>query len=203
VIPVLSKRLFFILNETRIGACSRILRKTEDRRTENCCIAVILVLLLGFSFIALANPSKPGLTSVFQQKRSATEDIIFFQNNEEWLGSVLNKIFSIHTPYGFVQIPLRNCAGISFVDSRNNRETLVTENFNRLTGIVTDQVIHFRIRSTGVQRSIRKEKIRFILFKASLLEKNHIEPYPKTDLFVMTNGDLLTGKPENFKHENT
>ena len=150
------------------------------------------VFLLSFYSPAFAAPQ---LTKVFDKERSAKEDAVFFRNNDVLRGEVLNKNLSINTPYGTLKVPLRKCAGISFEGSRSNTEALVTVNFNRYTGIINDRVILFKIGSSGTKIKIRKEKIRFVLLKTKPNEAKPAETQSKTDLFIMSNGDLLTGNP--------
>ena len=163
-------------------------------------LAVMLTAPFGLSVRAVRadtdQPDKPPLlTSVFEKQRSEVEDVIYFRNNDILRGTVLNKTLGINTPYGNVSVDLRKCAGVSFEGSRANTEALVTVNRNRLTGIITDRVIRFKIGSSGETIDIRKEKVRFILLRRLADELDFIDPNAKRDLFVMTNGDLLTGKP--------
>ncbi|MDD5092514.1 MAG: formylglycine-generating enzyme family protein, partial [Candidatus Wallbacteria bacterium] len=135
------------------------------------------------------------LKTVYQQTRSATEDVIYLRNNDVLRGEVLNQSLSITTPYGEMTVPLRKCAGVSFEGSRANTESLATVNFNRFTGIIRDQVINFRISTSNTVIPVRKEKIKYILFKINEAEKSYLKD-KKTDLFLMANGDLLTGLPD-------
>ncbi len=153
------------------------------------------VFLIFFYSVASAAPR---LTKVFDKDRSDKEDAVYFRNNDVLKGEVLNGDFTITTPYGMLKVPLDKIAGISFEGSRSNTEALVTDNFNRYTGIINDRIIRFKIGSSGTEIKIRKEKIRYILLKTKAGEA---EPGAdaKTDLFIMANGDLLTGNPEQDK----
>ncbi len=136
------------------------------------------------------------LTTVFDQPRSDKEDVIFFRNRDVLRGTVLNSSLGIDTPYGAANVELRKCAGVSFEGSRANTEALVTVNRNRLTGIISHRTIKFRIGSSGEEIEVRKEKIQFILLQRSANELDFLQKAKSRDLFVMANGDLLTGKPE-------
>jgi len=137
----------------------------------------------------------PQLIKVFDKERSDKEDAVFFRNNDVLKGEVLNQDFTITTPYGMLKVPLDKCAGISFEGSRSNTEALVTVNLNRYTGIINDRIILFKIGSSGTEIKIRKEKIRFILLRTKANEAELGKSEEKTDLFIMANGDLLTGNP--------
>ena len=138
--------------------------------------------------------SDGGLGSVFERERSTTEDVIYFRNTDELRGTVLNDVIEISTPYGDVKLNLRRCAGVSFEGARANTEAIVTVNQNRLTGIGKDRVIIFKIGTSGEEIPVRKEKVRFIVLKRALGELSFLKSKLKTDLYVMANGDLLTGK---------
>ena len=144
-----------------------------------------------------AEAQLPSMSQVFSKQRSETEDVIYFRNNDVLKGEVLNESISVSTPYGDCTVPFHRCAGISFEGSRANTEALVTVNYNRITGIIKDRVIKFRIGTSGAPLDLRKEKIRFILLKRTSRETGFVDPNQKTNLFVMTNGDLLTGLPDS------
>ncbi len=134
------------------------------------------------------------MTHVFGQQRSSNEDVIYFRNNDVLKGKVLNQAISVKTPYGQCEIPLRKCAGLSFEGVRANTDALVTVNYNRITGVVNDRVVKFQIGTSGAPLEIRKEKIRFILLKRESSETGFTSAKAKSNLFVMTNGDLLVGQ---------
>jgi hypothetical protein len=98
-----------------------------------------------------------------------------------------------------VNIPIRKCAGISFEAIRSNAESIVTVNFNRLTGIIIDNTLQFMIGSSGKVISIRKEKIKYIVLQRTASETDFLDNYPESDLFVMVNGDILSGEVMNRK----
>ena len=153
-----------------------------------------LSVIFVFSFVTSAFAS-PQLTKVFDKERSDKEDAVYFRNNDVLKGEILNKNFTITTLYGMLNVPLDKCAGISFEGSRSNTEALVTVNFNRYTGIISDPMVLFKIGSSGTEISIRKEKIRFILLRSKPNEAELGKSENKTDLFIMSNGDMLTGNP--------
>lgn len=133
---------------------------------------------------------------LFQHERADAVDVIYFHNNDVLRGEVLNESLSISTPYGFAEIPLRVCAGVSFERSNANTEELVTIHASRLTGIITERRIRFRIESSGAEITIRKEKIKFILLKKNGGTPAIAGPEGETTLFVMANGDLLNVRTE-------
>jgi hypothetical protein len=159
---------------------------------------VLVFLAVGISQAQEKPPAGKGgdgpLLSVFGKPRLAAEDVISFTNNDVLRGEVTNESIHITTPYSDVVVPLRKCAGISFEGSQTAGETVVTVNSNRITGIVTDRFIKFRIGSAGAEVPIRKEKIRHILLRRSPLESGFIESQQNSDLFIMANGDLLSGR---------
>jgi formylglycine-generating enzyme required for sulfatase activity len=83
---------------------------------------------------------------------------------------------------------------LSFDAARAPTDAVVTVNFNRLSGMITDHVFRFRIGSSGTVVPIRKETVAFVLLKKTSEETDFLKDAEKPDLFVMANGDLLTGK---------
>ncbi len=136
----------------------------------------------------------PLLKSVFGQARSAGEDLLHLKNMDVLRGVVLNETLEIDTPYASIKVKLRKCAGVSFEDSDANTEAVVTVNRNRISGVIRDRIILFRVASSGEEVSIRKEKIRFIVLRRRANERGFLDDLKNRFLFVMSNGDLLTGK---------
>jgi formylglycine-generating enzyme required for sulfatase activity len=134
------------------------------------------------------------LESVFELPRPDREDVIYFRNRDVLRGQVLNEKSTLATQYGMLSVPLRECAGISFEGARTNAEEVVLVNFNRITGILIDHVIRFRVGPAGTEIPIRKEKIRFLLFAKRPDETNFRKDQTKSDLFIMANGDVLSGE---------
>ena len=156
---------------------------------------VILVVVLGACHWATAASSPfPKVETAFDIARPDTQDVIYFRSEDVLRGQVLDEKVSIVTPYGMLSIPLRRCAGISFEASRANAEAIVTVNFNRVTGIVTDHVFKFRIGSSGREVPIRKETVAFMLLKKTPEETDFLKGHETADLFVMANGDVLSGR---------
>lgn len=143
----------------------------------------------------------PQVAIVFEQSRSEKEDVIYFRNKDVLRGQVMNETIRLATQYGMLGVPLRRCAGISFEGARTNTEAVVTVNFNRITGIITDRIIKFRIGSSGTEIPIRKEKIRYVLLKRTPDEIDFLKEHEKADLFIMTNGDVLSGEAVERKVE--
>ncbi len=131
---------------------------------------------------------------LFGMQRLTGEDIIYFTNNDVLKGEVTNELLHLTTPYGEVLVPLRKCAGASFEGTDKASETIVTINANRLKGIVTDRFINIRLPGAGAEVPIRKEKIRYILLRKSPMELGFLNSPAATDSFIMSNGDILTGK---------
>ena len=136
----------------------------------------------------------PILTRVFEQDRLEGEDVILFRNKDVLRGEVLNESVALTTQYGVLSIPLDRCAAISFEGARANTEAVVTKDFNRMTGIITDRHVSFRIGSSGTVMKIRKEKIRFIMMRRGTNSQEAARRSADGDLFLMANGDLLTGE---------
>lgn len=135
------------------------------------------------------------LDQVFGKKRLDYEDSIFFKNNDVAHGKVLDKDIEVYTCYGNVKLELGKCAGISFEESSNNKETIVTVNRNRFSGIVKNTKIKFILSSiSGMRGEFRKESIKYIVFGKKNDELNFLKLKKTKDLFLMTNGDLLTGR---------
>ncbi len=162
-----------------------------------CIFFVTSLLLAALSAPGLGaavSSGVPRMESAFDIGRSDTEDVVYFRSEDVLQGQVLNEKVNVATPYGTLSLPLRRCAGLSFEATRANTEAVVTVNFNRVTGIVTDHVFRFRIGSSGAEVPLRKETIAFIVLKKTLGETDILQGQGQPDLFVMANGDLLTGK---------
>jgi formylglycine-generating enzyme required for sulfatase activity len=170
-------------------------------------IPLASVVLMGLSSLSQAQPAPPKevpakmppMAAVFDIDRSAKEDVVYFRNKDLLRGEVLNQTLTISTQYGQLTIPVRRCAGLSFEGARANTEAVVTVNFNRITGIVNDRVIHFKIGSSGETIPIRKEKVRFVLLQRTPEETGFLAKAGKSDLFFMANGDILTGEAAERK----
>ena len=162
----------------------------------NGMVRQVVWVLVGASLVAsAAETPAPVIGTLFGRQRSEKEDVVYFRNNDVLRGTVVNETVSVNTPYGLLAVPLRRCAGLSFEGARANTEAVVTVNFNRYTGIITDRAIRFRIGTSGTEIQIRKEKVRHVLLKRAADERAFADPKAKTCLFLMTNGDLLTGRP--------
>jgi hypothetical protein len=134
------------------------------------------------------------MNTLFGKQRLAGEDVVFFTNNDVLRGEVTSELLHLTTPYADILIPLRKCAGAAFEDTDKAGETIITVNANRMRGIITDRFINFRLAGAGAEVPIRKEKIRYILLRKSPVELGYLNSPAATDSFVMSNGDVLTGK---------
>ena len=152
-----------------------------------------VIFLAACAYGALADGT--ALAKVFDQERSPANDLIVLWDGKVYQGQILNETLHVMTPYAALTIPTRRCAGVSFEDAAFNTEVLVTVNRNRMSGIVVDRVIRFKPAGVGQEARIPKALIRFILTKTSDEESAFLEERAETDVFVMTNGDVLTGKP--------
>ena len=155
----------------------------------------LVVMLMGLS--AAADEPKaetPLIQRIFELQRSNKEDVIYFRNKDVLRGEVLNDVLTIATQYGMLDVPLQHCAGLSFEGARANTESIVTVNYNRITGIIMDSVINIKIASSDTVFPVRKEKVRFVLLRRNPEELEFIQHSPKADLFLMANGDLLSGE---------
>jgi len=160
-------------------------------------IVGILLLLLAQSTPGSADQNQRYLSAAFGYERSSDEDIVIFYDREMMKGRVLTEKISIRTPYGLIRVPLRHCAGVSFEASAVNQEILLTYNFNRFSGIVVDSFVRFQAGGRSKPINIHKEKIRYLILKKTPVEDRLISSPQKSDLFIMSNGDMLTGKAAN------
>jgi len=158
-------------------------------------VAAILSAVLHAPAAAAAGSSAyPPMELAFDIPRSDAEDVIYFRSEDVLQGQLLSEKIGLVTPYGMLSIPLRRCAGLSFDAARTPTDAVVTVNFNRLSGIITDHVLRFRIGSSGTVVPIRKETVAFVVLKKASDETDSFKDSERPDLFVMANGDLLTGK---------
>jgi formylglycine-generating enzyme required for sulfatase activity len=174
-------------------------RKELQMKINTAKLILLVVILFCQVTQAVEKTVYPPLKTVFQKQRSDIHDTIYFRNKDILRGEVINTDVIIATQYGMLKVPLRHCAGISFEGARANTEAIVIVNFNRITGIITDRVLKFRIKSSGTEIPIRKEKIRYVLLKRSPDETEFLKNHDKSDLFLMINGDLLSGEAEERK----
>ncbi len=124
------------------------------------------------------------------------EDVVYLSNGDILKGQVINHDINITTPYGALAVPLRKCASVIFAGSGPNTQVIQTINNNRLTGIITDRIIQFRTGESDVKLDLRKEHLRTLILRDSQSRNRQTSDGDKTNLFVMTNGDLLTGKAD-------
>ena len=150
--------------------------------------AVALVLLLAFSFTAPASTEPPALASLFGQERTSGQDLVLLKNGEVLAGEVLNTGFTLCTVYGSVDTPKAALAGLSFVGA--SPATAITRNFNRVTGILSDRLIRFKAKDDGAEVELPACGVKSILFR---ITKDETAP-AESDLLVMANGDILTGR---------
>jgi len=157
----------------------------------------LVILALGGAacgFTQAASLPSAQLESVFELPRPDREDVIYFRNKDVLRGQILNEKVTVAAQYGMLSIPLRECAGLSLDGARTNTEEVVLVNFNRITGIILDHVIRFRTGPSSTEIPIRKEKIRFVLLAKKPDEMDSLKGQTRSDLFVMANGDVLSGE---------
>ncbi|MCP3941326.1 MAG: formylglycine-generating enzyme family protein [Desulfobacteraceae bacterium] len=167
------------------------MNKIVIHRLVFCLISIILILLTSGDLFAKQ------VLNVFNKERSVNEDIIYFQNGDVLRGNILNKTFLINTSYGSLSIKADKCAGLSYSKTKDSFTTLLTVNFNKITGWQNSKTVQFRIGSFGRKMNIPTEKILYLIFKRKITEKNFNGYGIKSNLYVMNNGDTLTGKLEN------
>ena len=137
-----------------------------------------------------------GLASVIEAYRpgDAHKDALYFQNGEVLYGKVLTKRLKVMTPYAPLDLPLGKCAVVSFEGDGSHGATVVTRNNNRISGVCDGETLLVRSELSSKPRRVHVEKIGRIVFRKTgshgLLER---PPAPK-HLFVMDNGDILTGR---------
>ncbi len=158
------------------------------------CLTLSLASIVGAQESPLGSTEPNNQNTLFGKQRFANEDVVYFTNNDILRGEVTNEILHLTTPYAEVLLPLRKCAGATFEDTDKAGETVVTINANRMKGILTDRFINFRLGGAGADVPIRKEKIRCILLRKSPAELGYLNSPAATDSFVMSNGDVLTGR---------
>lgn len=154
-------------------------------------LMMVLILIVSHALWAEAEPL-PLLDVVLGQKRSDVVDLIHLKNHEVLRGQVINETVSVVTSYGKVRLPLRQCALLCC----EGAEFVVAVNYNRFSGVIMDQTIRFKDAATGEVVSLRKGKIQYILFKKDPHELDFLTQHDEADLFIMVNGDLLSGESE-------
>ena len=157
-------------------------------------ITIFLMFVSLFSISAAAVPKS--IESIYGENRSQESDVVYFRNGDVLRGAVLGYDLTMVTSYGTISVPYKMCVGISFEGAQANSESIITDNLNRFTGLIMGNKINFKIKSSNTIITIRKEKIKFILFKQEENERSNSKASDNTNLFQMTNGDLLTGQPE-------
>ncbi len=138
--------------------------------------------------------SYPVVVSVFGHQRSKVNDILFFTNGDVMRGQILNESVTIATQYGLIVVPFQFCTGISFINAHDSREVIITSNFNRYSGIITDRMIRFQIGTTGPEITVSKEELNYIVTHTADEEVELFNYNHHADLFIMTNSDLVSGE---------
>ena len=133
------------------------------------------------------------LAHVFKRARVASEDTIYFRNNDVLRGRVVNESFRIVTPYGAVDVATTQCAGLSLSGDEQFVDRLITVRRNQLTGALIEEKVRFVTGTANHEITIPRAKIRQIVFRKREEEAAHLDAPGRFDLLVMRNGDLVTG----------
>ena len=135
------------------------------------------------------------LSSVLDIERPGDADILVLRNGDKLTGAILNKSFTITTPYGKIRFDNRAIAGIDLDGGIHHIESIVTVNNNRFSGFIEEPVFVFKLQR-GPQVEIRREKALKAIFRVREAE---VEGIPRGQFMVLKNGDFFSGKVLNDK----
>jgi len=139
------------------------------------------------------------LRKVFGRDRLQVEDVVYLVGGATLKGTIINKTIIVHTPYGECNVPLRHCAAISMGHAAANREAVVTETYDRMTGVVSTGVFigssfRMKLADSGELISIPKHAAHVIVLAQKHAPGSSLELPEGNRFFVMINGDVLGGR---------
>jgi hypothetical protein len=92
-------------------------------------------------------------------------DVAVFKNGDSASGTVVNKSFTIRTPYlGKMEIPTKKILRIHFRSSQFSQDMIRLSAIDTYQGAIQEKTVQFRVKGTGEVTSLRKENIHTILF---------------------------------------
>lgn len=162
-------------------------------------VTQFFIYLLACNFILLLSSFvfSQTLTHVFEKERSFEDDVIYFRNGDVLRGTVRNRFFNVNASYGSFEIPSDKCAGISFDNQRKGFVIILTVNCNRLSGYQIQNSVVFRLSSSGAEVNIPIQQISHLVFRSRMDEYTPNRFREQSNLYIMNNGDSLTGELEN------
>lgn len=116
------------------------------------------------------------------------EDRLFMKNGDKIVGEVLNKFFTIQTPYARIILKDEELKEIDFQREDSKMDVFLSTNLEKFSGICLNSYIDFQLPEEK-QITILKEKISRIIFA---YKRKPIEAV--STLFKMVNGDLFFGE---------
>ena len=162
----------------------------------NCRILLASLAIVASLSMFARGDEPPYVTynmKLFEQLRSEEHDALHFRDGRILVGEVLDTQVDIVTPYAQMRLPLRRCAWISFTELDLNVEAVVTVDHNRISGYTLGRTVQFREAGSKDAVSIHKEELLFILLRRSANETPGSTWTELPRIFLMNNGDVLTG----------
>ena len=163
----------------------------------SCIVRITATVIVIFTVCSVAHSDEPPYVAynmkLFEQLRSEEHDALHLRDGRILIGEVLDTQVNIVTPYAQMRLPLRRCAWISFTELDLNIEAVVTVDHNRISGYTLGRTVRFREAGSKDAVSIHKEELLFILLRRSANETPGSTWTELPRIFLMNNGDVLTG----------
>lgn len=155
--------------------------------------ALILTLIGGVSIAGsmVAPPARAPapITRVFGVERLRDIDLLIVEDGTLQAGRILNKTFTLRTPYAELRFEQRLLAGIDLDRHGRVGEAIVTINSNQFSGLLEDSV--FTLESqTGSRIKLRREKVRRAIFG---VQETELRGLPQGRWIRLSNGDWCSG----------
>lgn len=101
---------------------------------------------------------------VFGIQMAHDTDLLILLDGSRLAGTILNKTFSLKTPYASLKLESGTLAGIDLENGFQKGEVILTVNSNRFSGYLEDPFFSIQI-SPGEQTQIRREKVGKVIFR--------------------------------------
>jgi formylglycine-generating enzyme required for sulfatase activity len=156
--------------------------------------AIVLACLAGCKYPGPPVMERDRPPIRFDEGISQVEAVAQLRDGETLHGRVLRETVTLAAPYGAVEIPLDQCSTLTFGESVCDPATALTVNANRITGVVLDKSFCLRVRPSGLRADIPREMLLSLSLSVRGAQPPEAQKTSNADVFVMANGDVLTGK---------
>lgn len=126
-----------------------------------------------------------------ERLQGAGQDVIELHNGDVLRGAVLNESFRLATSYTDVELAASRVAGIDLERNRNEIESIITVDNNKLSGFLRTPALKVKLDGLDAPVEIRKERIVRVVFGRRGGERADLERH---QYVVLKNGDHFSAK---------